>query len=56
MKKEGIKIFKTNFLSNFWSNMHVFSIFSPIAFLKKINQFIFILMIIFLYNNNYKLM
>ena len=56
MKILGIKIFKLNFMSFYNINIHFLSLFLILDLLNKTNFFIFIQKIIFLYNNNYKLM
>jgi hypothetical protein len=56
MKKISIKIFTIDKQSSFVLNNRFFSLFLSINYLSFLKQFIFILMIIFLYNNNYKLM
>ncbi len=56
MKKESIKIFTIDKQSSFVSNKRSFSLFLSVNCFSLFKQIIFILMIIFLYNNNYKLM
>ena len=56
IKKGLVKNFKLNFNSISKENSRFFYIFGIKNSLNKIKQFIFILTIIFLYDNNYKLM
>ena len=56
MKKRNLKRLKENIFSISKLESIYFPKFFSFSILYKIKQIIFILMIIFLYNNNYKLM